>query len=435
MKLLRKSRRYYLVLTLTILVPWSILFAVILYYTARNNVDEGLQTTRDKLMQTFHKETVIPDTTRELTWSLIRTDTTKKATGEQLKDVDVYNPFEDEMEPYRQLQMVINLKGNYYVLTIQKSLLEFQDMILAMILTEAAFVILLLIGFNLMSNRIQQTLWTPFYSILDRIRSFQLNSRETEEPETTEIDEFREMGESVTQMTGRIRRDYEHLKEFTENASHELQTPLAVVRSKLERVFSHPDLTEEQASLMGQAYEAANRMERINKALLLLARIDNRQYQETENVDLSELVNKELELVTERLELHKITTVIDLEENLTVDMNAYLAEVLVRNLIANAIKHNDDGGAIKIKLDSEKLMILNTGPAPTIEPERLFERFSKANPASSSLGLGLSIVKSICDFFNFKVTYTYSKRWHIIEVEFQNYASITSADSPNNFRG
>ncbi|HKI47381.1 MAG TPA: HAMP domain-containing sensor histidine kinase, partial [Balneolales bacterium] len=399
-------------------------------YTARNNVDEGLQTTRDKLMETFHKETVIPDTTRELTWSLVKTDTAKRARGEQLKDVDIYNPFEDEMEPYRQLQMVIALKGSYYVLTIQKSLLEFQDMILAMILTEAGFVILLLVGFNVMSNRIQQSLWTPFYSILDRIRSFQLNSRETDEPETTQIDEFREMGESVTQMTGRIRRDYEHLKEFTENASHELQTPLAVVRSKLERVFSHPDLTEEQASLMGEAYEAANRMERINKALLLLARIENRQYHETENVNLSELVNKELGLVGERLELHKINMVIDLEEDLTIHMNAHLAEVLVRNLVANAIKHNEDGGAIKIKLDSEKLLILNTGPAPAVEPERLFERFTKANPASSSLGLGLSIVKSICDFSNFGVTYTYLDRWHIIEVEFQNDAAIKSADFP-----
>jgi len=393
-------------------------------------VDEGLQTTRDKLMETFHKETVIPDTTRELTWSLVKTDTAKRARGEQLKDVDIYNPFEDEMEPYRQLQMVIALKGSYYVLTIQKSLLEFQDMILAMILTEAGFVILLLVGFNVMSNRIQQSLWTPFYSILDRIRSFQLNSRETDEPETTQIDEFREMGESVTQMTGRIRRDYEHLKEFTENASHELQTPLAVVRSKLERVFSHPDLTEEQASLMGEAYEAANRMERINKALLLLARIENRQYHETENVNLSELVNKELGLVGERLELHKINMVIDLEEDLTIHMNAHLAEVLVRNLVANAIKHNEDGGAIKIKLDSEKLLILNTGPAPAVEPERLFERFTKANPASSSLGLGLSIVKSICDFSNFGVTYTYLDRWHIIEVEFQNDAAIKSADFP-----
>ncbi len=418
MKLLRKSRRYYLVLTLTILIPWSVLFAVILYYTARNNVDEGLHTTRDKLMETFQKETVIPDTTRELTWSLIKTDTAQKVMGEQLKDVDIYNPFENEMEPYRQLQMVIALKGNYYVLTIQKSLLEFQDMILAMILTEATFVILLLVGFNLMSNRIQQSLWTPFYSILDRIRSFQLNSKKIDEPETTEIDEFREMGDSVTQMTGRIRRDYEHLKEFTENASHELQTPLAVVRSKLERVFSHPDLTEEQASLMGEAYEAANRMERINKALLLLARIDNRQYRETENVNLSDLLDKELELVRERLELHKINTVIDLEENLTIHMNAYLAEVLVRNLVANAIKHNNDGGTIKINLDSGKLWISNTGPAPTIDPERLFERFTKANPASSSLGLGLSIVKSICDFSRFGVKYTYSSGWHTIEVAF-----------------
>lgn len=418
MKLLQKSRRYYLTLTLAVLIPWSILFGLIIYYTARNNVDESLQTTQDKLMQTFQKQPVLPDSTQELTWSFIRTDTARTVHEAELRDVDIYNPFEREMEPYRQLRATVKMKGDYYVLTIQKSLLEFQDLIVAIILTEAAFVILLLVGFNWMSNRIQRSLWTPFYSILDRIRSFQLNSCDVVEPEPTEIDEFREMGESVSQMTERIRRDYEHLKEFTENASHELQTPLAVVRSKLERVFSHPDLTEEQASLMGEAYEAASRMERINKALLLLARIDNRQYHETENVNITVLLNKELKLVGDRLELHNIQTEVDHSDNQIIHMNGYLAEVMVRNLVANAIKHNNDGGSIRISLNQKKLSISNTGPAPTVEPRRLFERFTKANPASPSLGLGLSIVKSVCDFSNFGLNYIFTDGWHTIEVTF-----------------
>jgi len=418
MKLLQKSRRYYFALTLGILIPWSMLFGLIVYYTARNNVDEGLQSTKDKLLQIFQKQNTLPDSTAELTWSLVRTDTATVVNQVKLRDVSVYNPFENEMEPYRQLQSIVKKNGNFYVLTIQKSLLEFQDLIVAIILTETAFVILLLIGFNWMSNRIQRSLWTPFYDILDRIRSFQLNSRDVVEQESTEIDEFQEMGESVFQMTERIQRDYEHLKEFTENASHELQTPLAVVRSKLERVFSNPELTEEQASLMGEAYEAANRMERINKALLLLARIDNRQYQESENVNLTHLIERELKMVDDRLEVHDIQVEADLNNQSTITMNAYLAEVLIRNLIVNAVRHNDRGGMIRINLDQQKLSIANTGPQPTIEPERLFERFTKANPTSPSLGLGLSIVKSICDFSNLRVAYTYADSWHTINITF-----------------
>ncbi|HWY37848.1 MAG TPA: sensor histidine kinase, partial [Bacteroidia bacterium] len=91
------------------------------------------------------------------------------------------------------------------------------------------------------------------------------------------------------------------------------------------------------------------------------------------------------------------------------------AGILFDNLIKNAIKHNSNGGQIKVEADKESFSISNTGAPPNVDTNKFFERFYKGNSADS-LGLGLAIVKKICEVYSLPVTYLYDNGFHTLTI-------------------
>ena len=219
-------------------------------------------------------------------------------------------------------------------------------------------------------------------------------------------------------MTERIKNDYLNLKEYIENASHEIQTPLAIINSKMELLLQSGDMKEKQYKTVADAYEASNRLSRLNKTLILLAKIENRQFPESEPVNPAIMINHQLESLEDLIYAKKIKVVKQVEEQVTVLMNPYLAEILLVNLIKNALRHNIPGGDLKIELTGNSLVIANSGPALTLDPDMLFKRFHTSSSSPESLGLGLSIVQKICTMYGFKVSYSYQNNMHVMLVVF-----------------
>jgi signal transduction histidine kinase len=258
-------------------------------------------------------------------------------------------------------------------------------------------------------------IWAPFYQSLEAVGTFDLNKQPVQQPGSG-IEEFDQLNETLSEMTRKMISDYRSLKQFSENASHEMQTPLAIIRAQTELLYQ--DI--EDPAKLGQVKEisnAANRLASINQALLFLARIENRQFTEVEELDLAQLIRKKLEAFSSILEGNRIELNIDVEETVLYG-NLFLTDSMISNLLINAIRHNLSPGEMKISLRDRLLRICNTGKPLLSPPETLFERFRKDDPTGPTSGLGLAIVKEICRQYGWPVLYRYDAGWHEVIVQF-----------------
>jgi len=224
--------------------------------------------------------------------------------------------------------------------------------------------------------------------------------------------------EEYQKLRNQVENDFVNLKQFTENASHEIQTPLAIIKNKSELLLQQEELDKETVKEIVSINEAATRLSKLNQALLQLMKIDNRQYQESEKIDLSGLLEIKLQRLNELIEMKNIKLKTSIDKNVFIYMNVSLAEILLSNLLNNSIKHNIFGGEIIISLMSKELSIKNTGESLRIDPQKLFDRFVKESTSNESIGLGLSLVKQICETYNFVVSYNYEHSMHELKINF-----------------
>jgi signal transduction histidine kinase len=253
---------------------------------------------------------------------------------------------------------------------------------------------------------INQTIWRPFRKSLQKICNAELQKMETIRFEETNIKEFNELNSSLNQMTSKIHRDYVNMKEFTENAAHEMQTPVAVVQSKLELLLQDQNLKNEQVDSIVQASEALTRLSKLNQSLLLLARIENNQFETNETISLTDVTKKYLKLFDELIKDKQLALETNFSEDWSLHLHPLLADTLISNLLGNAVKYNYSGGRIAITITSNKYHISNTSRLAGIDPQQIFKRFKKSKEnTGNSTGLGLAIVKKICDTHDLAITY------------------------------
>ncbi len=250
-----------------------------------------------------------------------------------------------------------------------------------------------------------------------KLQRFNLRSRKKLEFKPTRTREFNELNNFVGKMTDKAVDDYISLKEFSENASHELQTPLAIIRSKLE-LMSELNIEGDQAVLISDMQNAVDRLTRINRSLVLLARLENNEFECKELLDISRYARETVNTFCDLITIKGLTMDYRIEERVEVKLHTALVDILLNNLIGNAIRHNYPGGHISIELTGSKLMISNTGAEPQAPTEEMFQRFRKGTMCQSSVGIGLSIVKQICDMSGFTIDYGFSAGHHIISIDF-----------------
>lgn len=319
---------------------------------------------------------------------------------------------------FRQLTHVVSVAGIPYLITIRKS----QEHRAALVRNITRIMFIVFISFFLLTLLINwlisKSLWTPFRRSLKKINEAELKKMEAMYFEETNIKEFNELNTSLNIMTKKLHSDYVNIKEFTENAAHEMQTPLAVVQSKLELLIQDKDLTDEQVDSIIQATEALSRLSKLNESLLLLTKIENNQYTAEETISLISVTKKYMKLFDEFIRDKKLTVEEDYKDDWMIKLHPLLSDSLVSNLLGNAVKYNYSGGTISVLINNKKMQVSNTSNLPPIDPDQLFKRFNKNNFVSdNSTGLGLAIVKKICDTHGLHIRYYAEEGVHSFTVE------------------
>jgi len=313
-----------------------------------------------------------------------------------LDDTIIYFPDRKESKPFKSLTQSFQWNGQLYVLSTYVSATEMHHLILKVFATEAIILLLLLIAVVLINKISSRKLWRPFFDTVEAGSHFDVvKNNQIELEKITGTTEFDQLNEMLGELFTKVNAAYINQKQFVENASHELQTPLAIIRTKLELLINQPNITEKSALLLSDITIAADRLSEMNRTLLLLSKIENNQFPEIETVNVSEVIentiadylhyNSECELISSSI-----------ENQITIVANRSLIEILVSNLINNAIVHNNEAKQIKLSITGQHLRIANTGDPLTMRSEELFERFKKSSHKKKTTGLGLAIVKQIC---------------------------------------
>jgi two-component system, OmpR family, sensor histidine kinase QseC len=269
---------------------------------------------------------------------------------------------------------------------------------------------------------LSRKIFKPFKQAMEAIRHFSLQQKQPIKLSPTTTKEFKELNGFLQKMIDKAVEDYTAVKEFSENASHELQTPLAVIQSKLD-LLAETNIDSAQSTLIVDMQNAIQKLNRINRSLTLLTRLENHEYATESQIKFCRVTKDVMAFYTDRISLKGITVNSQLGSNVLVKIHPTLAEILVSNLIMNSIRHNVEGGVITTELTQKHFCISNTGLAPEIPTEELFQRFKKSNQSSDNIGLGLAIVKQICEVSQFAVFYQYQDGWHRITVCFDKTAS------------
>ncbi len=314
------------------------------------------------------------------------------------KDTVIFDPSQDEMEEFRQLVSFKEINGKNYRITVRTLIVESEDILIAVITSYLIIIFLVFVFLFYFSKARNQKLWHPFFTNLEQMKQFSLSSPEPLHLVDSEILEFHELKREIEALTLKVKSDYLNLKQFTENVSHELQTPLAIIQAKIENIINGDNLNNVQYENLTSIQKDIQRLTQMNKRLTLLTKIENRQFVNIEKVALAGLLEKTIEnfheISASKINFHK-------ENELWAKMDLNLADVLCTNLISNAIKHNADGGDIEVLVRHKLLSISNKGTEPLAHPENLYTRFYRESEAEKSTGLGLAIVKRICDLYGF----------------------------------
>lgn len=335
------------------------------------------------------------------------------------RDTTIYYAGKKQSIPFEALTGQFSFNGLSYTVTTYVSSVEISHLIIKVFLAQAFILLLLLIAIVILNRRSSRSLWKPFFTTMKKVNEYDITrSQPIELPGHTGTAEFDELNKTLTNLIEKVNNAYHHQKQFVENASHEMQTPLAIIRSKLELLINKPELNEKVAALLGDITEANDRLSQMNRTLLLLTKIENNQFPETQPVNLYHTLQQFLNNFQNHYDDFPVLT-IGMKEGVVVHANYSLIEILISNLLKNAIVHNVPEGKINLTLNESEMIIANTGLPPEVSTDELFERFKKGSHRTKTTGLGLALVKQICRLYNYSVNYEYSEGWHKVTVIFR----------------
>ncbi|WP_324676769.1 HAMP domain-containing sensor histidine kinase [Hymenobacter sp. GOD-10R] len=418
MKLLTATNRYYLGLSAGLFVLCGLLFYGGLQRALRHEVDEQLLNQQAFILRRAQRS----GTASALPFAEPPTIHRTRPTRLGFSDTLLLDMLDQALVPHRQFVFAVPDPDGTRWVTLRKSLLETQDILKLVVAVLGLMLALLLLGVVGLNRWLAGRLWSPFRHTLAALRHYDLAQHQPLRLPASSIAEFAELNLALTQMSARLEADYRTLKEFTENAAHETQTPLAIMQAKLEQLMQLPALADPAAApLLGDLYGATLRLSRLHQGLTLLSKIENRQFPGALPVRLDQLLTEKLHHLRDFIEAKELQVTVMMPSIPTLHLHPALADSLVGNLLQNAVKHNLRGGELRVTLTAEALEVENCGPAlPTDNPEQFFERFRKLRTTSDSPGLGLSIVQQVCQYYGFALSYrvTPAPVRHLLRVRF-----------------
>lgn len=408
-----------------VLLPLIALWAVVFYFTMLDEINDEV----DDALEDYSELIVIRMLSGELlprmnegsnnSYTIAPVDENYAAThpGIDYYDAEVYIPEKEETEPARFLVTIFqDGNGQFYELKVATPTFE-KDELLETILWWVVWLYLLLL-----ITVVGTTMWIfhnsmrPLYALLHWLDGYVPGHKTVPVPNNTSITEFRRLNTAAQQAVDRSEELLEQQKQFIGNASHELQTPLAVLGGRMEYMLDHAGLDEQTMGEVIQMQRTLGHIVRLNKTLLLLAKIDNGQFPENTDVDISAMIREQKELYDDIYEERDIRCDMHLTGSFLVRMNESLASVLVSNLIRNAYVHSEAGARIDIRIEGRTLTVSNDGVTP-LDGKHIFERFYQGSKREGSTGLGLALVKAVADSYGLCVGYRFGEEQHIFSVE------------------
>ena len=418
-KLLKKNTGNFLAYSIIILLVSAPLFYYVSHWLYVYETDEVLL---------FHKGAFEKKTQHGLKRNDIENCNKYNADVEIVPDIGIpkdsifgkmeFDSIANEVEPFRIVQGPVTIEGQRYTYIERNNLVEMEGMVISIGIMFFLIIVILLVGINWISKRSAAQIWKPFYDTLSQIQNFEIDKNRTPQFSPTEIEEFNSLNNSIEKLIEKNTAIYKSQKEFVENAAHELQTPLALFQTKIDTLLQSPSLNKEQSELLDSLNRDVSRLNRLNKNLLLLSKIENDTYFEKQPVILNTYIDKHFDFFEEQAASKNITIVTNFNEPATILSNPILTEVLINNLFLNAIRHNISGGEIIIATTMHSITFSNTGHAKLLNSEKLFNRFSKLDPSGQGNGLGLAIVKKIAELNGWNITYSFDNNLHNFTVKF-----------------
>jgi len=397
-----------------------------LYFTIRKDIyrqiDTSLVTEKDIIRDQLDRTDTIPDFYEDFKHQIdVKFSGTRLHESSFISDTVIHDDSTGYDLPYRHIFYQGSTPRNRsYSISIMQGVTENVHLLESVSLyTFGLFIVLLLISL-LINFVVTNRLWRPFYQSVKVAEGFNILSDDPLKLPHTTIQEFRQLNRVIEKMTRKMRTDYLSLKEFNENAAHELQTPLAIIRSKTELLMQHRNIGKESLKLITSINEATNKLFKLNQGLLLISKIDNQYYHEVKKVSLATIIKSWLENYRELIQLKGIKVEAEFLSEGMVEINEVLCDVLISNLFSNAVRYNIENGFIKCKIDDSCFTLVNTGLPLKTNPDLLFQRFNKESDNPQSVGLGLSIVKKITDNYKMEITYTSNDNLHEVVVQYRN---------------
>ena len=417
MKLLSYTYRKLALLLFLLMAVWGVLFYYAIIDEVVDETDDTLENYGEILMESALHDPSILETEASLI-SFYKLTPISEEEGRHYRqvfyDATVYIELEDEDEPVRVMCTAFRMPdGQYYELKLMISILERDDMVEAMLWYLGALFLLFLICTSIGIQLVLKGVFRPLHRLLDWLHCIQPGKEVPPLDNPTKIREFRQLSDAALDMGNRSYKAYEEQKQFIENASHELQTPLAIVRGKVELLAESEGMTEQQMEQLDEIYATLGRAVKLNKSLLLLSRIENGQYTEMEDVSVDEILDELLPDLMDIYEHKQVRLIRKREEQpFIIRCNHSLAQILVSNLVKNSLLHNREEGELQVLTTPTSLVIKNTGDVP-LDGEKLFRRFYHGmDGKKDSTGLGLAIARSIALSSSLKLTYEWQDGMH-----------------------
>lgn len=418
MKLFTKYNRVNITTTIITFLVGSIAFYFVLDYVLTSQLDRGLHVEQTEITDFVKEHNRPPDAlTTKHQWTEI-SPAAEPIAHPKPHTTEAFNQLEKEVEPVRQLAFTIQAGGKLFKAVVNQSKTETEDLLQMIIFVIILMIALILLSNYLINRKLVTALWKPFYTTIATIKDYKLSEKRALQLPHEKLDELDLLNTSLNTMTERIHQDYLALKTFTENASHEMQTPLAVIRSKVESLLQYAEGKEMVVQQLMTIEDATLKLSRLHQSLLLLTKLENRQFELSESVDLTYILKTKLDeresLINAR-ELIVDTTA----DQVTLSFHQHLAEIMINNLLNNVIRYTPLRGTVYIKLHSDALSIKNYASDGPLNTERLFQRFYKEEQSAESTGLGLAIVKEICLLAGFGIQYRYANHEHEFIIHFK----------------
>jgi two-component system, OmpR family, sensor histidine kinase QseC len=418
MKLFQKYNRINIIASILIFIAGCIAFYFVLNYVLVKQLDEALETEQEEIMQFAEKHSNLPEIINTDDQQVYFAEVATPVLHQRFSSVKTWNQLERKKEWMRKFIFGFSLNQKNYLVTILRSQEERKGFLKLVVAIAAGMIAMILLAGYIINRVVLKRLWQPFYQSIQQISSYDLQLQRHLNLPVTTVDEFTLLNSSLNQMAAKAETDYHTLKEFTGNAAHEMQTPLAVITANTESLIQDETVLKNHHAAIATIDNAAKRLSRLNQSLLLLARIENRRFELNEKVEWETMLLQRLQALDDLIAARQLQVSLHTIPVTTI-FHQHLADILLTNLLSNAIRYNRDGGSMAINLDETSLMVSNNSLLPALDSTKIFNRFYRhPETKADGSGLGLSIVQQICKEAGYQLNYQYSNNLHIFSILF-----------------